>query len=99
LPEQEFVAGSKIRVMPDAHAGMGGTIGTTMTISDKIVPNLVGMDIGCGMETVLLKNKRVELEQLDKAIHEYIPSGFDTRSTPHHFYTHTVRICTHNNAR
>ena len=55
-----------------------------MTITDKIVPNLVGVDIGCGMETVLLKDKRVELGQLDKAIHQYIPSGFDTRSTPHH---------------
>jgi RNA-splicing ligase RtcB len=85
LLDQEFMAGSKIRVMPDTHAGMGCTIGTTMTITDKIVPNLVGVDIGCGMETVLLKDKRVELEQLDKAIHKYVPSGFDIRSTPHHF--------------
>jgi len=85
LLEQEFMGGSKIRIMPDAHAGMGCTIGTTMTITDKIVPNLVGVDIGCGMETVLLKDKRVELRQLDKAIHQYIPSGFDIRPEPHHF--------------
>jgi len=85
LLDQEFVAGSKIRVMPDAHAGMGCTIGTTMTIVDKVVPNLVGVDIGCGMETALLADKRLELGQLDKAIHQYIPSGFDTRTTPHHF--------------
>ncbi|MCL2111032.1 MAG: RtcB family protein [Clostridiales bacterium] len=85
LLEQEFVSGSKIRVMPDVHAGMGCTIGTTMTITDKVVPNLVGVDIGCGMETVLLKDKRIELQQLDKAIHEYIPSGFATRREPHHF--------------
>ena len=85
LLEQEFVTGSKIRVMPDAHAGMGCTIGTTMTIKDKIVPNLVGVDIGCGMETVLLKDKRVELQQLDKAIHQYIPSGFNIRKDPHHY--------------
>ena len=85
LLEQAFTAGSKIRVMPDAHAGMGCTIGTTMTIIDKIVPNLVGVDIGCGMETVQLKDKRVELEQLDKAIHQNIPCGFAIRKTPHHF--------------
>ena len=85
LLDQEFLAGSKIRIMPDAHAGMGCTIGTTMTLTDKIVPNLVGVDIGCGMETVLLKDKNIELQQLDKAIHQYIPAGFKTRTTPHHF--------------
>jgi len=85
LLEQEFVAGSKIRVMPDTHAGMGCTIGTTMTITDKVVPNLVGVDIGCGMETVILKDERLELQQLDKAIHQYIPSGFSTRKEVHHF--------------
>jgi RNA-splicing ligase RtcB len=85
LLEQPFTAGSKIRVMPDAHAGMGCTIGTTMTITGKVVPNLVGVDIGCGMETVLLKDKRLELAQLDKAIHQFIPSGFNIRKEPHHF--------------
>ena len=84
LLNQEFIAGSKIRVMPDTHAGMGCTIGATMTITDKIVPNLVGVDIGCGMETVLLKDKRVELLQLDKAIHQHIPAGFAIRPAPHH---------------
>ena len=85
LMNQPFIDGSKVRVMPDAHAGMGCTIGTTMTIIDKVVPNLVGVDIGCGMETVILKDKRIELEQLDKAIHKYIPSGFSIRKEPHHF--------------
>ncbi|MCL2756977.1 MAG: RtcB family protein [Coriobacteriia bacterium] len=85
LLNQEFIEGSKIRVMPDAHAGMGCTIGTTMTVTDKVVPNLVGVDIGCGMETVLLDDGRIELAQLDKAIHQHIPSGFDTRQMPHHF--------------
>jgi len=56
-----------------------------MTITNKVVPNLVGVDIGCGMETVLLSDKRVELEQLDKAIHQYIPSGFNIRKDPHHY--------------
>jgi len=85
LLNQSFIAGSKIRVMPDAHVGMGCTIGTTITIKDKVVPNLVGVDIGCGMETVQLKEKRIELAQLDKAIHNYIPAGFSVRKEPHHY--------------
>ena len=83
LLNQEFVLGSRIRIMPDTHAGAGCTIGTTMTITDKIVPNLVGVDIGCGMETVLLENNRVELQKLDKVIHASIPAGFDIRKEPH----------------
>ena len=83
LMNQEFVSGSTIRIMPDTHAGAGCTIGTTMTISDKIVPNLVGVDIGCGMETVVLRETEVDLKQLDDTIHQYIPAGFQTRSTPH----------------
>ena len=85
LLNQAFTAGSKVRVMPDAHVGAGCTIGLTMTIADRIVPNLVGADIGCGMETVLLKNKRLELAQLDKAIYQFVPAGFAVRQTPHHF--------------
>ena len=83
LLNQEFVTGSKIRIMPDTHAGAGCTIGTTMTITDKIVPNLVGVDIGCGMETVLLDNDHVELQRLDRVIHEKIPAGFEIRRDPH----------------
>jgi RNA-splicing ligase RtcB len=71
--------------MPDVHAGMGCTIGTTMTITDKVVPNLVGVDIGCGMETVILKDKRVELPKLDKTIHQFIPAGFSVRKESHHY--------------
>ena len=83
LLNQQFVEDSQIRIMPDTHAGAGCTIGTTMTITDKVVPNLVGVDIGCGMETVLLKEKRVELEQLDKVIHAMVPAGFSIRTGPH----------------
>jgi len=83
LLNQEFVCDSQIRIMPDTHAGAGCTIGTTMTITDKVVPNLVGVDIGCGMETVILKDSHVELQRLDKIIHEYIPAGFSTRNKPH----------------
>lgn len=83
LCNQSFVEGSKIRIMPDVHAGIGSTIGTTMTITDKLVPNLVGVDIGCGVETVKLKNKHIELEKLDKVIYEKIPAGFEIRKIPH----------------
>ena len=85
LLNQEFVQGSQIRIMPDTHAGTGCTIGTTMTITDKVVPNLVGLDIGCGMETVILRDTHVELQQLDKVIHEHIPAGFSIRRKPHMF--------------
>lgn len=87
LCNQEFTQGSRIRLMPDIHAGAGCTIGTTMTITDKVVPNLVGVDIGCGMETVLLSDKHIELQKLDKVIYEKIPSGFSIREKPHRFLT------------
>lgn len=87
LCNQPFVEGSKIRIMPDTHAGAGCTIGTTMTITDKIVPNLVGVDIGCGMETILIKEKEIDLEQLDKIINSYVPSGFDIRNKEHKYVT------------
>lgn len=83
LCNQEFTAGSRIRLMPDIHAGKGCTIGTTMTITDKVVPNLVGVDIGCGMETTRIREKRLELQKLDKLIYEKIPSGFGTRAKAH----------------
>ncbi|HEX3077171.1 MAG TPA: RtcB family protein, partial [Lachnospiraceae bacterium] len=76
LCNQEFTKGARIRIMPDVHAGAGCTIGTTMTIVDKVVPNLVGVDIGCGMETIQIRNRSIELEKLDKVIYERIPSGF-----------------------
>ena len=85
LCNQEFTAGSRIRLMPDIHAGAGCTIGTTMTITDKVTPNLVGVDIGCGMETVRLREKRLELQKLDQLIYEKIPSGFAVRQTPHRY--------------
>lgn len=86
LLNQEFVSGSRIRLMPDIHAGAGCTIGTTMTITDKVVPNLVGVDIGCGMETVRVKEKHMELQKLDKLIYEKIPSGFQVREKTHRYF-------------
>lgn len=86
LLDQEFAAGSRIRLMPDIHAGAGCTIGTTMTITDKIVPNLVGVDIGCGMETVKIKEDHIEPQKLDKLIYEKIPSGFNVREKTHRYF-------------
>ena len=80
---QEAFSGSKIRIMPDVHAGMGCTIGTTMTITDKIVPGMVGVDIGCGMETVRIAETDPDLRKLDDLIHEQIPSGREVRQVPH----------------
>ena len=72
--DTEAFSSSKIRIMPDVHAGKGCTIGTTMTITDKIVPAMVGVDIGCGMYTVYLGNIDIDFEKVDEAAH-YIPSG------------------------
>ena len=82
---QEFTAGSRIRLMPDVHAGAGCTVGTTMTITDRVVPNLVGVDIGCGMETARLREDHLELQKLDKLIREKIPSGFAVRAAVHRY--------------
>lgn len=85
LCDQPFAQNSKIRVMPDVHAGEGSTIGTTMTISDSVVPNLVGVDIGCGMEVIKVKNKFIEVQKLDKLIRQAIPAGFSIRGQAHSF--------------
>ena len=82
LCNQKFTEGSTIRLMPDIHAGAGCTIGTTMTIKDKIVPNLVGVDIGCGMLTTELGKIDINFEQLDRHIHQSIPSGFSIHKHP-----------------
>lgn len=83
--DQEAFAGSQIRIMPDVHAGKGCTIGTTMTVTDKVVPNLVGVDIGCGMEVFELENVEIDYQRLDEVIRERIPSGFAIRETAHPF--------------
>ena len=91
LLSQEFAKDSIIRNMPDTHAGAGCTIGTTMTIHGKVVPYMVGVDIGCGMETVILRDKHVELQKLDRAIREKIPAGFNVRKSAHEMAA-TTRI-------
>ncbi len=74
--DYEFAKDSRIRIMPDVHAGKGCTIGTTMTVTDKVVPNIVGVDIGCGMYTVNIGKADVDFEKIDEAAH-YIPSGLN----------------------
>lgn len=91
LLDQEFISGSQIRIMPDVHAGAGCTIGTTMIITDKCCPNLVGVDIGCGMSTTMLYERGIDLELLDQCIHEYVPSGFNVRNAKH-LYVRKTRL-------
>lgn len=81
--DQQAFAALKIRIMPDVHAGMGCTIGTTMTITDKVVPGMVGVDIGCGMETVRLEEREIDFEKLDTLIRTQIPCGREIRDVPH----------------
>lgn len=74
--DYDFTQGSRIRIMPDVHAGKGCTIGTTMTLHDKVVPNVVGVDIGCGMYTIRLDGREVDFARFDEAAH-YVPSGMN----------------------
>ena len=83
LCDMEIYKDSKIRIMPDVHAGAGCTIGTTMTLHGAVTPNMVGVDIGCGMETVMIKEKQIDFEKLDQLIHSQIPSGMNVRNVKH----------------
>lgn len=71
--------------MPDVHPGKVGTIGFTATVGNRIIPNVVGIDIGCGVTLAKLRQKKVEFQKLDKVIWENIPSGFHTHQKPHRF--------------
>lgn len=75
LCNQAFLKDTKISIMPDYHAGKGCVIGTTIKLKDKVVPNLVGVDVGCGVLTVKLQDKKVDFDKLDKIVREYVPSG------------------------
>ena len=82
LLDNENFKDSKIRFMPDIHAGNGCVIGTTMTITDKVVPNFVGVDIGCGVLAVQIMEHDIDFEKLDGIIKNYVPSGFSVHNTP-----------------
>ena len=82
LLKQDVFKNSKVRIMPDVHAGKGCVIGFTGDLGDKVIPNIVGVDIGCGMLCVELGNIDLDLERLDKIIREYIPSGMNVHDSP-----------------
>lgn len=75
LCDQEFVKNCRIRIMPDVHAGAGCVIGFTADLGEMVIPNIVGVDIGCGMLTVELGNKEIDFEKLDMIIRQFVPSG------------------------
>ena len=77
LLEQDAFKDSKIRIMPDVHAGKGCVIGFTGDLGDKVIPNVVGVDIGCGMLCVELGDVPINLVELDRIIRENIPSGMN----------------------
>ena len=79
LLEQEPFKNCKVRIMPDTHAGKGCVIGFTADLGNKVIPNIVGVDIGCGMLCVELGNIELNLEKLDSVINEYIPAGREIR--------------------
>ena len=77
LCSQPFAKGCKIRIMPDTHAGKSCVIGFTADLKDKVIPNIVGVDIGCGMLTISLGKEEIDLEKLDETIKKYVPSGMN----------------------
>ena len=79
LLDQQPFKDCKVRIMPDVHAGKGCVIGFTANLGDKVIPNIVGVDIGCGMLCVELGKVDLDLERLDRIIHEVIPSGRNIR--------------------
>lgn len=96
LANYEAYQNSIIRIMPDSHAGKGCTVGTTMTITDKVTPNLVGVDIGCGMLTIELKDKYIDCEKLDGVIRTKIPNGFNVHQQQKATFDFEKLICAKN---
>ena len=95
LANHPFAEGSQIRIMPDAHIGKGAVVGTTMTYTDKVVPDVVGVDIGCGLYLAELDasitKETVNFQLLDEMIRQHVPSGFNCRST-RHAYTKQIAL-------
>ena len=85
LLEQDAFKDAKVRIMPDVHAGKGCVIGFTGDLGDKVIPNIVGVDIGCGMLCVELGKVDIDLENLDKLIRENVPSGRNVHELPIQF--------------
>lgn len=85
---EELTTNANVRIMPDCHAGKGAVIGTTMKVTDRVIPNLVGVDIGCGMLCVELQKKDIDFAKLDTVIRTSVPSGQSIRSVAHPFIKH-----------
>lgn len=90
LMNQEFCQDSKICIMPDVHTGAGCTIGTTMTIHDKIVPHLVGVDISCGMLCIQIQETAFDPQKLDNIIRQYVPAGHNVHEKEDRTYTTAI---------
>lgn len=91
LCNQQAFSDSQIRIMPDVHVGSSCTVGTTISIKDKIVPRLVGSDIGCGMLVAELGNIDIDLAKFDSIIREYVPAGYYIRKD-NHKYVENIHI-------
>lgn len=83
LCNNEAAKDCKICIMPDVHPGKVGPVGLTMTVGERILPNLIGVDIGCGISMMQIKEKRIEYQKLDKVMREEVPSGSSIRKKPH----------------
>lgn len=93
LLKQETFKNSKVRIMPDVHAGKGCVIGFTGNLGEKVIPNIVGVDIGCGMLCVELGNIDLDLEKLDKIIREYVPSGMNVNDEVYEYFDISKLLC------
>ena len=93
LLEQEAFKDSKVRIMPDVHAGKGCVIGFTGDLGNKVIPNIVGVDIGCGMLCVGLGQVDIDLKELDKVIHNYIPSGMNVNDEVYEYFDISKLLC------
>ena len=93
LLEQEAFKDSKVRIMPDVHAGKGCVIGFTGDLGNKVIPNIVGVDIGCGILCVGLGQVDIDLKELDKVIHNYIPSGMNVNEEIYEYFDISRLLC------
>lgn len=82
LVNQSFMAGTKVRIMPDYHAGKGCVIGTTIALNGRVVPNLVGVDVGCGVLVAQIGTEAIDFDALDQTIRRFVPSGNDIHDEP-----------------
>ena len=93
LLREEAYSDCRIRIMPDVHSGRGVAVGTTMTLSGRVNPALIGVDIGCGMEVIFLENRFVNLSELDNAIHSLIPCGAKIHAVPKASFDFNRLLC------